>query len=66
MILMLLAEHSMHGYQIISTIGERTKEQWTPSPGAMYPRLSMLEDEGLITIASHYRWTKGSHPHRLR
>lgn len=51
-ILMLLAEESMHGYQIISTIGERTEEHWTPSPGAIYPRLSMLEDEGLITIAT--------------
>lgn len=49
-ILSLLAEQPMHGYQIISTIAERTEQRWTPSAGAIYPRLAMLEDEGLITI----------------
>ncbi|QGU06559.1 Transcriptional regulator YqjI [Corynebacterium occultum] len=42
----------MHGYQLISLIGERTNSQWTPSPGAIYPTLSLLEDEGLITITT--------------
>lgn len=50
-ILLLLADQPMHGYQIITTISEATGENWAPSPGAIYPRLSMLEDEGLITIA---------------
>ncbi|WJY62645.1 Transcriptional regulator YqjI [Corynebacterium atrinae] len=49
-ILSLLAEQPMHGYQIIATIAERTEQRWTPSAGAIYPRLAMLEDEGLITI----------------
>ena len=42
----------MHGYQIITTITERTDGNWTPSPGAIYPTLSMLEDEQLITIST--------------
>lgn len=41
----------MHGYQIVSSIEERTAGAWKPSPGAIYPTLSQLEDEGLITIA---------------
>ncbi|WP_080792000.1 PadR family transcriptional regulator [Corynebacterium pacaense] len=51
LILSLLAEQPMHGYQLITVIGERTEGRWTPSPGAVYPILSLLEDEGLITIS---------------
>lgn len=51
-ILFLLSEEPMHGYQLISVIGERTNSQWTPSPGAIYPTLNLLEDEGLITITT--------------
>lgn len=50
-ILVLLAEEPMHGYQLIAKIGERTEGAWTPSPGGIYPNLNLLEDEGLITIA---------------
>lgn len=50
-ILVLLEAESMHGYQIITTIGEQTEGNWTPSPGTIYPTLSMLEDEGLISIS---------------
>jgi len=42
----------MHGYQIIQEIGERTSGAWRPSPGAIYPALSLLEDEGLVTITA--------------
>lgn len=48
---MLLAAEPMHGYQIITTIADRTEGNWTPSPGTVYPTLSMLEDEGLISIS---------------
>ena len=47
-LLMLLAEHPMHGYQLIQAITERTSGAWRPSPGAIYPTLNQLEDEGLI------------------
>ncbi|KXO95931.1 hypothetical protein AXK61_04600 [Tsukamurella pseudospumae] len=48
--LRLLETEPMHGYQIVSSIEERTAGAWKPSPGAIYPTLSQLEDEGLITI----------------
>lgn len=51
-VLSLLDAEPMHGYQIITLINERTEGNWSPSPGAIYPTLSMLEDEGLITIST--------------
>ena len=49
-VLLLLAEESMHGYQLMQTIAERTDGAWSPSPGAIYPTLNQLEDEGLVRI----------------
>lgn len=51
-ILGLLAEQPMHGYQLIQEIADRSGGRWHPSPGAIYPALSLLEDEGLITITA--------------
>lgn len=47
-ILALLAEESRNGYQLIQEITERTKGLWKPSPGAVYPALAQLTDEGLV------------------
>ena len=49
-VLLLLAQEPMHGYQLIQAISERTNGRWQPSPGAIYPTLAQLEDEGLVTI----------------
>lgn len=46
--LLLIAEQPMNGYQIIQALEERTGGMWRPSPGAIYPALAQLEDEGLI------------------
>jgi DNA-binding PadR family transcriptional regulator len=51
-ILMLLADRPMHGYQLMQAIGERTGSAWTPSPGAVYPTINQLEDEGLVTVTA--------------
>jgi len=48
-ILALLAEQPMHGYQIITELSERSGGAWRPSPGSVYPTLSALEDQGLVT-----------------
>jgi DNA-binding PadR family transcriptional regulator len=48
-ILALLREGPRNGYQIMSDIEERSGGAWRPSPGAVYPALSQLADEGLIT-----------------
>lgn len=47
-ILHALAEAPMNGYQIIGFIEQKTEGQWRPSPGAIYPALSQLEDEQMI------------------
>jgi DNA-binding PadR family transcriptional regulator len=47
-ILALLQEGPRNGYQIMSDIEERTNGAWRPSPGAVYPALQQLADEGLI------------------
>lgn len=47
-ILALLDEGSLNGYQIIQEINERSGGSWKPSPGAVYPALQQLADEGLV------------------
>jgi DNA-binding PadR family transcriptional regulator len=46
---MLLADQPMHGYQIMQAMSDRTGGAWHPSPGAIYPTIAQLEDEGLVT-----------------
>lgn len=48
MMLSLLAERPLHGYQIMQEIGERSRGTWRPSPGSVYPALQQLADEGLV------------------
>jgi DNA-binding PadR family transcriptional regulator len=48
-ILAVLGEGPHNGYQIMSEIEERSGGAWRPSPGAVYPALSQLADEGLIS-----------------
>jgi DNA-binding PadR family transcriptional regulator len=47
-ILALLQEGPRNGYQIMSEIEERSSGAWRPSPGAVYPALQQLADEGLV------------------
>src|SRR6266536_1888083 len=43
-----LREGPRNGYQMMSEIEERSGGAWRPSPGAVYPALQQLADEGLI------------------
>ena len=45
-ILRLLDEKPRHGYEIIKEIEERFGGMYSPSPGTVYPTLTMLEDLG--------------------
>jgi DNA-binding PadR family transcriptional regulator len=45
-ILSLLDEKPRHGYEIIKAIEERFAGAYSPSPGTVYPTLTMLEDLG--------------------
>jgi DNA-binding PadR family transcriptional regulator len=42
----------MHGYQLMGAIADRSGGRWSPSPGAIYPVLAQLEDEGLVTVTA--------------
>ena len=50
-ILAMLAEKPRHGYEIIKALGERVGGDYSPSPGVVYPTLSMIEDMGYATAA---------------
>ena len=47
-LLSLIAEQPRHGYDLIREIEERTGGAYAPSPGIIYPTLTMLQDMGLI------------------
>lgn len=50
-LLALIAENPSHGYELIKGIEEMTGGGYAPSPGAVYPTLQLLEDEGAIEEA---------------
>ena len=47
-LLKLIADEPRHGYDLIRAIEERTGGAYAPSPGVVYPTLTLLEDMGLI------------------
>lgn len=48
-VLLLIAQKPRYGNEIMSLITERTGGQWVANPGAIYPLMTMLEEQGLIT-----------------
>jgi DNA-binding PadR family transcriptional regulator len=48
----LIEERPRHGYDLIKAIEEAFGGAYAPSPGAVYPTLSLLEDEGLLASAA--------------
>jgi DNA-binding PadR family transcriptional regulator len=56
-LLSLLDESPKHGYELIQALEERFGGTYIPSAGTIYPRLSKLEEEGLVTKASEGRKT---------
>ncbi len=51
-ILYLLAEQPSYGYQLIKTMEERLAGGYAPSPGVIYPTLTLLEEQGLATAST--------------
>lgn len=49
-VLALIAERPRHGYEIIKEIEERVAGTYSPSPGVVYPTLTMLEEIGHATV----------------
>jgi DNA-binding PadR family transcriptional regulator len=51
-VLGLIAEKPRHGYELIKEIEDRMGGQYAPSPGVIYPLLTMLEELGQIALSS--------------
>jgi DNA-binding PadR family transcriptional regulator len=51
-ILRLLSEEPSYGYQLMKTMEQRLAGGYTPSAGVIYPTLTMLEEEGLISAST--------------
>jgi DNA-binding PadR family transcriptional regulator len=50
-LLKLIADEPRHGYDLIRAIEDLTGGRYAPSPGVIYPTLTLLEDMGLIEEA---------------
>ena len=50
-LLKLIADEPRHGYELIRAVEELTGGEYAPSPGVIYPTLTMLQDMGLIAEA---------------
>jgi DNA-binding PadR family transcriptional regulator len=50
-VLALISERPRHGYEIIKEIEDRVAGTYTPSPGVIYPTLTMLEELGHATVS---------------
>ena len=48
-VLGLIAEEPRHGYDIIKALEAKFQGTYSPSPGAIYPMLQMLEEADLVT-----------------
>jgi DNA-binding PadR family transcriptional regulator len=51
-LLRLVAEKPRHGYEIIKEIEDRLGGAYSPSPGIVYPTLTLLEEMGHATVAA--------------
>src|SRR6185312_4486968 len=51
-LLKLISEQPRHGYDLIRAIEELTGGRYAPSPGVVYPTLTMLQDMGLVEEAA--------------
>jgi DNA-binding PadR family transcriptional regulator len=47
-LLKMLSDQPRHGYELIKAIEDMTGGEYAPSPGIVYPTLTMLEDMGQI------------------
>ena len=56
LLLALIGEKPSHGYDLIRAVEERFAGAYAPSPGAVYPTLTMLEEQDYISAKA----TEGS------
>ncbi len=51
-LLQLIAEKPRHGYELMKAIEEKLNGAYSPSPGLIYPTLTMLEEMGYATVSA--------------
>lgn len=51
LILALIGESPRYGYEVIKAIGDKVGGSYSPSPGVVYPTLTLLEEMGLATVS---------------
>jgi len=51
-LLKLIADEPRHGYDLIRAIEDLTGGEYAPSPGVVYPTLTLLQDMGLVEEAA--------------
>jgi DNA-binding PadR family transcriptional regulator len=49
-IMLLLSDRPRHGYEIIKALEERVGGGYSPSPGVVYPTLTLLEELGQASV----------------
>ena len=52
LLLALIGEKPRHGYDLIKAIEEKVAGAYSPSPGVIYPTLTLLEDMGWVSASS--------------
>ena len=53
-IMALLEEKPSYGYEIIKALEERVGDGYSPSPGVVYPTLTLLEEVGHATVSQEH------------
>ncbi len=59
LLLLILSEKPMHGYEIIKRIKDLTGNQWKPAAGSIYPLLNYMRDSGLINVVNVEEGVRG-------
>src|SRR5215813_9058744 len=60
-VLHLIAEKPRHGYEIIKAIEDQVGGAYSPSPGVIYPTLTLLEEMGYVTVQASSEGSKKLH-----
>lgn len=58
LVLHLIARQPRHGYEIIKQIEILVGGEYTPSPGTIYPALTLLDDQGYVVVSQDERGKK--------
>jgi DNA-binding PadR family transcriptional regulator len=52
-VLHLIAEKPSHGYELIKSIETAVNGAYSPSPGTIYPALTLLEEQGFVDVGQN-------------